>query len=274
MLFVACESKTKKENRALREKVTALQQENEAYKNKQVKMNASIEDYKKFLKEINSNLKEIDLSSSIIGQLNKEVKKDAELKEAIRTRVKNVSELIRNSRLKIIALDGSLNELRKTSSAQGEEILNLDNQLKQATRELMSKEEAFIELSATQEELEELYNEQMKITNDLKSLLNRAYYFVGTSKELKEKGVIEKEGGFIGIGRVKIVNASAPEAIFMKDAKDEMDSLVVTAKKISLVTNHPEHSYTIKEGDEKQTIYITDKKAFWNQGNYLIVEKK
>lgn len=269
-LLVACESKTKKENRALQEKVTALQQENEAYRNQQIKMTANIQDYKKFLAEINNNLKQIDLSSSMVGELNKEVKKDADLKQAIRTRLSRIVELIKNSKLKIMALDARLNELRKSSNAKGDEILKLESELKTAVRNLMDKELTYLEMTS---QLEDLYEEQVAITTELKNILNRAYFYAGTSKELKENGIIEKEGGFIGLGRVKILNANAPDSLFSKIEKSSTDSLVVKSKSIQIISNHPSDSYQIVKTNFQHVIKISDKKAFWNQGNYLIVQK-
>ena len=41
--------------------------------------------------------------------------------------------------------------------------------------------------------------------------LNTAFYAIGTAKELKEKGVTTKEGGFIGLGKSTKVKLAAEE---------------------------------------------------------------
>ena len=89
-----------------------------------------------------------------------------------------------------------------------------------------------------------------------------------------DKGIMEKEGGFIGLGRVKLMNANAPDSVFMRTEKSNMDSLTITAKSIELISNQPENSYSIKSKNYLQKFYIIDKEAFWSQGNYLVIQKK
>ena len=44
--------------------------------------------------------------------------------------------------------------------------------------------------------------------------LNRVYYIAGTPKELKEKGIIQKEGGFLGLGRNTDLKTSVDKQYF------------------------------------------------------------
>lgn len=266
LFLISCESKTKKENKVLKEQLALLEQENLAYKETSKKLQANVKDYKAFLKEINNNLKEIDLSSSEIGLLNNEGEKDEDIQEGIQTRLKRVSELIRNSKMRIISLDSKLNELRSTTNVQSEEILQLEMELNQAAADLIEKERSIIELNTTQEQLEIL-------TADLQAILNRAYFYEGTAKKLKEKGIVENEGGFIGIGKVKILNANTADSVFTRIEKDATDSIHIRNFKVKLITNHPESSYAIEKRKGGSAIIIKDKKAFWNQGNYLVVQK-
>ncbi|MEQ8358956.1 MAG: hypothetical protein RH860_05660 [Cytophagales bacterium] len=266
LFFSSCQTKTKKENLELKERITVLEQENEAYRKKEIKLNSSIKDYRKFLKEINNNLKEIDISSSIIGKLDSEINKDANIQSEIKSRLKAVDELIRNSKLKIFALDAQLSTLRKTSKEKSEEILILEAELGEAILDLLKRENEYLELNHK-------LDEQVALTKDLNAILNRAYYFIGYSKELKDKGIVENEGGFIGLGKVKVVNANAPDSLFTQIRKDEMDSLLFSAKKIELVTPHPENSYIIKSKNYQHALVITDREKFWGAGNYLIIQK-
>ncbi len=266
LFFSSCQTKTKKENLELKERIAVLEQENEAYRKKEVKLNSSIKDYRKFLKGLNNNLKEIDISSSIIGKLDSEINKDANIQSEIKSRLKAVDELIKNSKLKIFALDAQLNALRKASREKSEEILALEAELGEAILDLLKRENEYLEIS-------QKLDEQVALTKDLNAILNRAYYYIGYPKELKEKGIIENEGGFIGLGRVKVINANAPDSLFTQIRKDEMDSLLFSAKKIELVTPHPENSFIIKSKNYQHALVIKDKEKFWATGNYLIIQK-
>jgi len=155
-------------------------------------------------------------------------------------------------------------------------VLQLSSELNNAAQELIVREKEFNEMKSSFEDdiegLQAAYETQLKIAEDLKELVNRAFYFAGTASELSSKGIIEKEGGFIGLGRVKVLNANSQEVLFNKIPKDVSDSLIFMSKSLKVITEHPMESYSIQESKEKSVLYITDKKAFWKLGNYLVVQ--
>jgi archaellum component FlaC len=272
VIFIsACETKTKKENTALKERVTELENENKEFRAKHKKLNTTVQDYRKFLGEINNNLKEIDISSSAVSDLSTEIKKGASIEDEVRIRMQTVMQLIENSKYKILALDNRLRELRQQAGDQSEEIMKLESELGHAIMDLMDKEREYLEMTA---KMENMYEEQMAITEELRSILNRAFYHIGTSRELTDKGIIEKEGGFVGLGRVKVLSANLPDSIFKETNKASFDSLLVKAEKMELITSHPNDSYQISKKGEKQRLIVKDKEAFWSLGNYLVIQVK
>ena len=44
--------------------------------------------------------------------------------------------------------------------------------------------------------------------------MNKAFFACGTFKQLKAKGLLTKEGGFIGLGQTKTIAASFPDSSF------------------------------------------------------------
>ena len=267
---------TKKENEALQAEIDKVKKENEAYRAQTKELTVSIEGYQNLLKEIDKNLLSIDSSVLITGSLKNEMKSDANAGEKILMRIKNIAGLMENSKLKIQALDRTLNDLRKKYGDKSEEVLALNRELKSAAQLLVEKEKEFNAMKAGFESdiegLESAYNAQLKIAEELKEILDRAFYFAGAPGELSTKGIIEKEGGFIGIGRVKILNANSPEKLFNKISKQATDSLVFDSKTLKLITEHPEASFSIKESKTSSVLYIKDKKLFWKQGNYLVIQ--
>ncbi len=273
-LFSGCG--VKKENEALKSELERVKTENEAYKTKSKKLESTIDSYKKTLKEIEKNLESIDSEVMTAVNLKKESKGDVNIGKKILDNIKSISVNMQNSKLKIQALDRSLNDLRKKYGNQSDEVLALNIELKSAAQQLMEREIEFNALKSGLESdiegLESAYTEQLRIAEDLKELIDRAFYFAGTSKELTDKEVIEKEGGFIGIGRVKVLNANRPEGLFNKISKETTDSLVFSSKSLKLITEHPADSYQVKEAKERSVLVIKDKKAFWKNGNYLVIE--
>ena len=65
--------------------------------------------------------------------------------------------------------------------------------------------------------------------------LNTAYYTIGTTKELKEKNVISKEGGFIGIGKSTKVTDDFNKEYFTKINIEQTTIINIGAKKVKII---------------------------------------
>ena len=73
--------------------------------------------------------------------------------------------------------------------------------------------------------------------------LHTAYYCFGTAKELKDQKILSGGG------------------------------LFAKSKVLQSGFNHPEGSYEfVKDEDGNMTLKITDEKAFWSLGKYLVIE--
>ncbi len=281
MLFVfsACNTKVKKENEALKASIDSLQMKNDSLLSLNKEKSLSIEDYQKALAEIDKNLAEITSNQSAVAELKAELSEtnDADIAESINQRIEGIKSLMENSRAKIIGLDQNLRKLRQQSGTQSEEILALDKQLEQASENLIVKQTEMDELrSSLEAQLDDLgvkLENQKSVSEELRSNLNRAYYIVEDSKTLLEKNIVSKEGGFIGLGKVKVINANANNQLFTKIDKTNFTSIPLDVKKANVITTHPTGSYQLVEKDKKVTEFkILDPEAFWKDANYLVIE--
>ncbi|MEP1033572.1 hypothetical protein [Ekhidna sp.] len=276
LAFLPISCGDKAETESLQKEIAALKNENKALKNKQRLQEASISGYRRTLEEIDFNLNKIELSWSLIHELKSESPQDKAAEERIKSRIHFIDNIISNTNLKIQVLDRNLSDLRKDSQNKSDEILTLDRSLKASARTLIQKEQDHNnkrkELEIEIEDLEKIYIEQKAYTEELRKMLNRAYYFTGTSKELKKSGIVNQEGGFIGIGRVKVLNAQNDEVNFQQIEKDQTHLLNLNAAKIKLITTHPKNSFSIQYQNGNGRLTIIDKKEFWKAGNYLIIQ--
>lgn len=104
-----------------------------------------------------------------------------------------------------------------------------------------------------------------------REMINEAYYLIGTSKELKESGVLK--GKFFGKSKVNVDEIKSSK--FTQIDIRNFNKLVVDSKKITLKSQHPSTSYEIQT-DKKNgisTLVILDENAFWDQTRYLIIQK-
>lgn len=274
-VLTACN--VKKENQALKAENDSLKEVNISLKSGNTELAVTVDSYKELLDQIDKSLASIDEVSGLVRKMGSESEsKDEDTRESIKDHINNIGVLLENSRLKIIALDKNLNMLRKNAGDQSEEILELDQRVKDLASEILKKESEMITL---EEELRgEITNLEIMITDEraksaeLKVMLNRAFYIKGTAKDLKEMGIVKKEGGFIGLGRVKVLNAKASNTLFTQLGKDQTRNLDFSSKKAQLISTHPDESYTFKGDDMVEGLVIIDQNAFWKNTNYLVIE--
>mgnify|MGYP006276265025 CR=1 FL=1 len=260
----------RKENKALKAQLDSLKTENVKLKKEQSRRLATLTDYRRFLNEVEANLSEIDKNRELVANLNKEVNTRKELAENIRAHISNISALMENSRLKIMSMDRSLVELRKDTVQNSEEILMMENRMDSLTRQLVEMDRQIEILDNSLEEIDSLYRMEKSMADQLDDIINRAYFYAGPGSELRKRGIVEKEGGFIGLGRVKVLDASAPDSLFIKIRKDEDFTIPFDGRDAKLITQHPEDSYSVTPGN----LRINDPDEFWKAGNYLVIESK
>jgi len=182
-----------------------------------------------------------------IAELTKRLDKSKAETGGLRKKLKDLD-------LMLAARDSSISTMKDELLARDFKIEQVNQQLTAIELEI-AKREAFIEQQ----------------TNEM----NTAWYVVGTSKELEEKGVVTHTGGLIGIGQTAAVNGDVANDRFKQVDVRQTSRVDLGVKKAHLVTEHPKGSYTIvEEGDELAYLQITDPAAFWRMSKYMVVEVK
>jgi uncharacterized protein (DUF3084 family) len=107
--------------------------------------------------------------------------------------------------------------------------------------------------------------------------LNTIYYAYGTRKELVEKGIIKRLGGFLGIGRVSVVQKAEPEKYFTWDLQDtNLMAFPVTTKGYTILTKQDETSFNVEqkilEGDKAENLMEVTNPELFRQNKYLVIE--
>jgi DNA repair exonuclease SbcCD ATPase subunit len=194
-----------------------------------------------------------DLEQRVMGDLQEIDALLAENKELIAKLRKQA----KGTALNISELDRTVTDLERSASDKDAEIGMLKEQLASTNSSLAT--------------LIEMYRDKSQLADMQRNELNTAYYAVGTAKELKEKGVVSKEGGVAGIGGVnKLNSAGLPKDLFVAIEITGTTELLVGGKKAKLITSHPQGSYRFEGGAEK--LVITNSDTFWSISKYLVVE--
>ena len=105
--------------------------------------------------------------------------------------------------------------------------------------------------------------------------MHKAYYASGSYKELKEKGVLAKEGGFLGLGQNTTLSSNVDNEDFTQIDITKTDTIPVHSKKVELITEHPKGSYKLVENNgEISYLAIENPSEFWRLSKYMVIETK
>lgn len=275
--IVAAGCATKNENAALKAELEALTAENTLLAAGDIDMELTIAEYQAMLVEIDEKLATIDEKNSTVKTLASGSEKNVE--DDIKLHLEHIHGTMTNTKHKIAHMQNNLDELYQDEELDEEIILALEAELEDAADEIIARDividalnEAVVEEDIEIEVLSEAYAEQAVLSEVLYSALNTAYVVSGTKKELHEFGIIDKEGGFLGLGRVKSLAADADDDLFIPVPIDETDNIELLCKKAKLLTTHPESSYNLSGDKTVESLVIIDKAAFWDKSDFLIIE--
>lgn len=195
---------------------------------------------------------------------------------AIRERLKSNHELLSQMEQKLRSsgnqnslLSKTIEQMKVHIEEQDTKIVNLENQLAMANDSISSLNRT---VNAQKQQIEiqtEAKNAAFAAYEQADQELNTVYYAIGTDKELKQNGLIEKKF----LGATKVLKGDFNESYFTKADKRVLTSIETGAKKIKIMTNMPAGSYTEEVGADKNiTLKITNPKEFWSLSPYLIIK--
>lgn len=104
---------------------------------------------------------------------------------------------------------------------------------------------------------------------------NRLYYAVGTRKQLKDSGIIDRKGGVLGIGKVSTVTREVDLTKFTEFnlLDTQQFSFPVTKKGYAVLSNHVAASYKVDKSGDQYVLTVLDSELFRKQ-KVLVIELK
>lgn len=239
-------------NGQLTEKEQALQEFVNSFNEIQENLNA----IKEKEKIVSANSQSGDVKSKE-ETIKEDIQAIYDLMSKNKNRINSLSKKLKNANSKIKGLEEMIASLQAQIDAKDGEISDLKSQL----------EAKNIELSNIVMTLENIEAESEAKTEKM----NTVFYAFGTSKELKEKNVITKEGGFIGLGKSTKVKDDFNKDYFTKIDAAQVTSINIGAKKAKVITNHPSSSYKLVGDKTVEKIEITNPDEFWSTSKYLVI---
>ena len=233
------------------------------------------------LNDIGDNLEEVKAKQGIVTMYaNSDEEHNLNQREKIIDDIQMINKLMEDNKDRLAWMKSKVDHLSKDLKNSVLKIANLEKLIASMTRSLEAKDveigelkDKLVNLNISLDSLSIAYDIQEIEMEGQVATLNTAYYCYGTFKELKEKGVITKEGGFIGIGRTEVLTEDFNKSYFTRIDVTETTSIDLYSDKAKLVTNHPSGSYTLEGEDEGKVdkLVITEPGEFWGASKYLVI---
>ncbi len=275
LLFTSCNSEDPEKTAAL-QRADSLQA---IVDSKDNEINALFD----VLNEIESNLSEISSRYSQVSTLRQQ--NPERNRGQITDQLAGIEALLAKNKEKIASLNSKISSLGQENSKlqefidqlnkrvedQEQQINNLMSELAISKNTIQELSENVSELTASNQEKDDYIAYQTEEAN-------KAYYIVGTYSELKELGIVNKSGGFIGIGKKQQASENMDVSHFQTIDRTKVTTITVNQRKAQIISKHPEGSYELvmDENDSKTVAYLTikDVNAFWRFTKYLVISTK
>jgi len=231
--------------------------------------------------QIEKNLTMIKEKEKIITMNSTDVEFTKDRKEKILQDIQYINTLLEQNKKKIASLTAQLKKSGGTIKALQTKITELEASMKQSENEISDLKTTLVNKNF---EIEQLNNEMttMQTTIDLKTEkindqtkeLNKAFIASGTFKELKAKGIVSKEGGFVGLGKKVSLIENFPDSAFTQIDITATSTIPVNSKSAKLITEHPAGSYELVRDDNNNiiSVEIKDPEQFWKISRYAVIQ--
>ena len=247
---------------------------------------AEIDDLFQMLNEIEGNLSMINSKYSSVQEMRRNNTEGTyNHKKEIADQMSSIESIMADNKQKIAQLNSRVSSLGKKnadlqayitkleerSAAQETQIAELLTELENNKVVIKGLNKNVDELTASNQQKDEYIAQQMADAN-------RAYYVVGTYADLKAAGIVNKTGGFIGIGRKQGTVADMNTELFTEIDRTKVNTITVNKKKAQIISQHPENSYELVADEEDAAVVaylrILNPTQFWKYTDYLVISTK
>lgn len=276
ILLISCGDENAEKINQMTLALEDLKTENIKVINESVKKDSMINAYALYVNEIHQNLDLITTEQGLINTLRQkgELGKMATESEVIEN-IKTISDLMAQNASRVTRLKKDLKNANIEMDEFEKMIITITEEVAIKNQEIYRLEEELANIDGAYQELFVVLDEKQELIDQQVAEINQVWYAIGSSKELKNNGVITKEGGLLGIGRTNKLKADFNHDYFTEINLTDVREIVLGGKSAEMLTAHSSESYTI-EGSEglAEKLIIKDEKDFWSASKYLVIVLK
>ncbi len=210
----------------------------------------------------------VELKTSTKQRIAEDIAQINDLLQKNKALVKSLTNKYRASNAKITELEKTIDNMNKQMAEKDADIASLTIELEALHIDVSNLNQQIETITA---ESEKTIMEKEQAIKEQANAMNTAYYAFGTKKELAEKNVIEKEGGVLGMGKTLTLKKDFNRDYFRKVDIREFKQLILNAKKVEVLTNHPADSYHLTGTNIVEALLIDKPNEFWKASKYLVI---
>lgn len=199
-----------------------------------------------------------------IALLNQLLQKNKELTASLQKKLNGAN-------AKVGQLQGMVAEFEKMVASLNTQIESKDVEIAQLTQDIQRLNIDVSQLTSQVQQVTQEVQEKTQVIENQTVELNKAFYAMGTVKELTDNNVLEKSGGVLGMGRTLKMRKDFNRDYFSEVDIRSFGMLPLMVKKARVITVHPAESFHITGEKRADTLFVDNTQEFWKASKYLLI---
>ncbi len=263
-----------------------LEAQNQSLKNELASKDQYVQDVTSTINEIHNQLEDVwSKEQKVLRESKNDEGKsltEKEVKERIfsrisdinatlaanRKRVNNLERRLKESNTKYDGIQAMVDDLKKTLDERQKSIAELTSQVHGLQNDVQVKTAMIAERDTT------IANQSRQL-DDQTQRINTVFYVAGKRSDLKDKGVITREGGILWglLGSTTVLASNYDSGSFAALDRTKDSEIRIPGKIDEIVPQRAEGSYAAEQTSDGATILkILKPESFWRENHLVIVE--
>jgi len=281
MLAAGCNQKN--------EEIAALKAKNDSLISIGFVKDSTVIDFVNAFNDIQSNLDSIKMKEKVISkavdgngevktrskdQINSDINLIYKMQQDNRAMVASLRAKLKKSGVYSVELEKMVETLTKQIEEKDVQIAQLKEDLAKVNIQVTDLTTKVVDLNANVDNLSTQNTERQAVIDAKTAKLNKTYYVFAKTTYLKNKKIITKEGGFIGLGKSKELATEMNKSNFTKVDITNFKGVSIMKDKMTILTSHPKTSYRLTGKNLSDSLVITNPKEFWSLSKVLVMNVK
>lgn len=197
------------------------------------------------------------------------------LMEENNKKIADLEQKLKKSGLNMKSYEKRLQSLTATIESQNVEIAELKTLIENKNITLAELDARIQNMDVDMKKQADTISFKQQVIVDRTDKLNTAHVVLGTYKQLKEEGILDREGAILGVGGSKAIQENFDTKYFTDLDIRQTKTITLNAKKAVLISEHPNNSYKlVEENGQIAYLQIEDPQEFWRISKYAVIQIK